>query len=93
MKLQFNKMDREKSKEELVELLYQSRIANTALEAALNRERSKVDNLIASIMPVINQIKEAKGIFRVFAIAKYALVLADIIYSFVQSNKSTNESK
>lgn len=78
-----------KSKEELVEMIYSQRVHIAKIETDLEREREQVQEIVDAVLPIARDIKESKGLFKVFKIAKLAVVLVEYILDWTKRTKKS----
>lgn len=80
-----------KSREELVEMVYAQRVHIAKVEADLEKEREQIQAIVDNVLPIAQEIKEAKGLFKVFKIAKLAVVIVEYFIEWAKpKNKETN---
>lgn len=82
-----------KSKEELVEIVYEQRVHINLIEEELEEERAQIQAIIDDVLPIAEEIKAKKGFFKIFKIAKLAIVLVDMIIKMVKARKEKEENK
>ena len=82
-----------KTKEELLEIVYSQRVYINKLEIDLSKEREQIDAIIEDVVPIAEEIKESKGLLKVFKIAKLAFVLVEKIVKWVKQIKEKKNAQ
>jgi hypothetical protein len=86
MKLNFNS-DSSKDKQELINLLYTERVKNSTLISQHDSLKLLVEEFIEHVEAHVKNIKESKGIFKLFAIKNAALEVINLIEMFISKYK------
>ena len=82
-----------KTKEQLLEIVYSQRVYINKLEIDLSKEREQIDAIIDDVVPIAEEIKETKGLLKVFKIAKLAFVLVEKIVKWVKQIKEKKDAQ
>lgn len=84
----FNKvLESEKSKEELLDVIYAQRLKINDLETQLQTEREQIDAIWGEIQPVVEEIKNTNKWLRFIKIIKLTFVLIEkLVKTFKKDN-------